>query len=387
MNLKKSLVILVIILLVLAVSLGSIYVYFLFNGKKILLDQVDKNLGVKAEMSSVRVVFPSWIVIDHFKVGDYLNVDQINVAPSFWGFLKGDIIFDSIVIRNPKFKIMRKKDGGIDLGFVLYKKGKIILPWRSTPKVEAVSQQFVAASVATSQRKHKRLFYFGQLKVIDGSGEFIDQALLQETPFVTRLAHVNVDASRVSLLTPLKMQFKLKGDFTSEKGETVGDVSSSGWVDIVTKDMDVKTQINHLHLINFEPYYKKYLKQDLKSGDMLLTAATTAVNNDLKADCHMELTNVAFVTSQEATVTEAKDIAVLMVQSMLTTQGQAVFDFSFKTKLDNPKLEHIKLKGNFFQAGMKDMMSHPEESQAKIEEISKQFKDIGKEFKKMFKSK
>jgi hypothetical protein len=384
---KKSFIVLLVVSLIFVLAVGSVYVYFLFNGKKILLEQIEKNLGVKAEVSSLNVVFPSWIVIDHFKVGDYLNVDQISVAPSFWGFLKGDIVFDSIIIRNPKFKITRKKDGGIDLGFAIYKKGKIILPQKSVPKVEAVSQQPVAASVTTPQRKHKKLFYFGQLKVINGSGEFVDQALLQEAPFVTRFARLNLDASRTSIITPLKMQFKLKGNFTSENGETVGDVSSSGWVDITTKDMDVKTKINRLRLVNFGPYYKKYLKQDLKSGDMFLTAATTASNNDLKADCHMELANVAFTNPQEYTTMNAQDIGALMIQSMLTTQGQAIFDFSFKTKLDNPKLEHIKLKGSFFQAKMKDMMSHPEESQAKIEEISKQFKDIGKEFKKMFKSK
>lgn len=386
MKLKKSLIILVVLFFFFVLLTASVYLYFLFNGKKILLDQIGKNLGVKAEASALRVVLPAWIIIDNFKIEDYLKVAKITVSPSFLGFLKGDIIFNSIIVERPQLKVTRKKDASLDFGIAVYKKGKFILLQKavSPEKTKAPIQANISSAARHPLRQ--KVFYFDKLKVTGAAVEFIDMALPTETPFVTRLANCNIDASRVSLLQPLRMQFNGDGEFISEDSQRVGDFNTSGWIDLLTKDTDAKLQIDSLRLVYFGPYYKKYLKRDLKSGDMLLAVKATSSNNELTADCHIELTNIVFANPEEATATaETADVAAFAIGSMLTTEGKAIFDFSFKTKTDNPKLENIRLKGSFFKTRVEDMMSHPQETIEKMEKIGKDFKAIGKEFKKIFK--
>jgi hypothetical protein len=122
---------------------------------------------------------------------------------------------------------------------------------------------------------------------------------------------------------------------------------------------------------------------------MFLTGAFKSKDNDLNVDCHVELNNISFVESEVSPEgekeLEVRDLTHLAFDSMLSAEGGIVFNFSFRTKMNLPRFENIKIKGNFFQSKIQAALSNPEKTAEDFKKMGEEFKAIGKEFKKMFK--
>ena len=122
---------------------------------------------------------------------------------------------------------------------------------------------------------------------------------------------------------------------------------------------------------------------------MRLAAYLRSKNNDLKADCHLELSQISFkqmpepASPSEETNAKTEDLTYLVFDSLLSSQGGLVLDFSVRTKMDRPRFEHIKVKGAFLQS----LGAQMPQATGDYKEIGKQFKSIGKQFKSMFKNK
>ena len=73
---KKIIKVLLILIAVFILAMAGACAYLLLNGREILSSQIEKNLGVKARMSSLRVVFPSSFIIEDLSLGDNIKIRE-----------------------------------------------------------------------------------------------------------------------------------------------------------------------------------------------------------------------------------------------------------------------------------------------------------------------
>ena len=381
MAIKKIFKILGIIIVIFVLLLAAISTYFLFNARTILVSELKKNLGVEVSISDLKVILPNSIVIENFAIADAVHIEKIAVAPSFFGFLHGDIVFNSILLEKPRLTVTRLPEGVFDFGFKI------------PQKTENASVQQVQVQKPSGASSERPRFYFDKLKIKDATISLIDKATPSGEIFQMKLTSANLDVSRVSLLDLSRFRFDGQTVLMSLSGTGAGELKSSGWIDVLARDMDAKVEAKGMSMSFFAPYYKKYIKKEIASGDIAFLADLKSKANDLTANCHVELNKVAFKEGTQAAEPTPEiekgqmDLTALAFDSVLSSQGAAVFDFSIRTKLDHPKFEKIRLKASFLQSNISQILNQPsQKTEEDFKNIGKQFKSIGKEFKKIFKS-
>ena len=352
--LKRLLIILVVIVLIFA----GVAVYFLANAKRIVLSKMEESLGVPVQATAFRMTWPLSVEIEGLTVGKNIQVQRLQVVPGLAGMLSGGLVFDSILIDRPAVKVVRSANNAIDIG----------LP--------ACKQQ------------SKVSFVMRKLDVESGKVEFVDASFAQ--PLTLFVDQIKAHAKQASLVQLTHIDFDASASVTNVRGERAALAEAKGWIDWLPKDLNATITISAVDMPSFSPYLKQRIKRDIQTGNAQATADLKAEHNDLKAQCHVELSNVSFRVEGEAAagqgvVPNFSDMTSLTLNSFLSAEGGAVFDFSIRTKLDHPKFENLKIKGSFLQSQIQSAMANPEQAAEKYQQIGQQFKEIGKEFKKIFK--
>ena len=359
---KKAFKIIFIIVLVAVLLLAAGLAYVVLNARGIILPRLEKSLGVSVSASAVRLSWPLAAQMDDLVVGRTIKVKRAEVVPGFTGLFTVGVVFDRITLQGPSVKVTRTGKDTFDFG----------LP------------------AAGDRKKPLASFIVRRVILKGGRVEFVDQSL-DGGPFTLYVDDLNAEARQVSLLQPTRIQVRASGVVNTAQAEKAGSVRMEGWLDWIPRDCDAVVTLDNINLAYLAPYYKEFLKKDLKSGQLQATANMKAVHNELKVDAHVELTGVALkedAPAGEAGQAEAagiKDLTYLAFDSILSSEGKVVFDFSITTKLDAPKFEHLKIKGSFLQSRIQAAVANPEKAIEQYKEIGEQFEAIGKEFKKMFK--
>lgn len=399
MNFKKLLGILILLFSIFVLFIISVCLYVRVNGRTIILTELEKKFGVKAGISGFHVGFPLSIVVKDFVVKDKIHVDKITIVPSLFGFLKGDIVLNSCVLDKPHLKITRETNETFDFGVISYKPAEIAEKPASAQET-VLQKNAVVVSHLSKKPKHARNFYLKRLKIKNAVIDFVDKATGSGEDFCLRLDEFNVNIFQASFLSLSKMRLSAQGQLKSRQGVAVGSVELLGWFDYPDRDMDMKMQLKDARLAYLGPYYMKFFKEELESGNMLLSADLKSNHNALKADCHVELDNIAFKNNEGSAGknnVSAGDFAALAFDSILSTQGRMIFDFSIQTKMDRPRFENARFKGTFFENGMKAILSQGSQVAASVatgdtketvedfKKIGKKFENFGRQFKGMFK--
>jgi len=359
---KKILKIIFIIVLVAVLLLTAGLAYVVFNARGIILPRLEKSLGVSVSASAIRLSWPLAAQMDDLVVGQTIKVKRVDVVPGFSGLFTVGMVFDRIVFQGPYVKVIRTGKDTFDLG----------LP------------------SAGDRKKPQASFIVRRVILKGGRVEFVDQSL-DGGPFTLYADELNAEARQTSLAHPTRIRFRASAVVKTVKEEKVATLQGNGWIDWMPKDCDAVLALQNADLTYLEPYYRQYLQKDLQSGHLQAQATLKAVHNDLKVDTHVELMDIAF--KQEAPAAEGaqeqprdtKDLTYLAFDSILSSEGKAVFDFSITTKLDHPKFEHLKIKGSFLGSRIQAVVTNPQETIEEYKKVGEQFEAIGKEFKKMFK--
>ncbi len=339
-------------------------IYMAFNGRDILLSQIEKNTGLKVQIASLKVLLPDTIVAEDIKLSDSISIGRMEVTPSLIGLLSRQVVFNKLVIDSPEMTVTRKEDDSFDLGLVLPKQ---------------------------SGNKNKAVFYVNKLLISNGTVNFVDKGLVGQEPFVLKCSQIKADIHRPSVLQLFRMNFNVSGRLLGKDDSDVGQVVLNGWVDPINMDMESKLEAKNGRLLYFAPYYEKFFSKDLKSGDAALTVNAVSKKNDMTADCHIALTNVAFLEpegeeTQENQKVDLGNLAFMTFDSLLGPDGNLNVDFSVRTKMNNPKFENVKLKGTFFANRIEATFSKPPQQTIEdFKKVGEQFEAIGKQFKKIFK--
>lgn len=331
----------------------------MFFGNSILSGQIEKNLKLKGKAESLSLGFPFTINIKNLEIENLFRAERIYVSPSILGFLTGRIVLNRLGIIRPEITIIRNRDKTSNLP-VLEKKGK-------QPPV-----------------------LLAGLSVKDGKFVFIDKRI-DPGGYRVAVSGINADISKVAFPpTSLYTTFKLSAYMADKDNKPAGDISAGGWIDFGPKDMDGKIEFKNIDALLLAPYYRAIISTEkLRSAQLNFTSDLKAKNNDLVAKCHAEFANIDY---EKPVPVEGQEQKIDLVPSILNifsdASGKAVFDFTIRTKLDNPRIDTVSLKEQAVKSAVKNVAAQPVEMIIdKAKEVAEQFKEIGKSIEDIFKKK
>jgi len=210
--------------------------------------------------------------------------------------------------------------------------------------------------------------------------------------FQTMFKNINASVARVTLpITSLNTQFKADADIATATGETLGEATSSGWVDLMEKNLDADLEVKDLEIIYFAPYYGNFISErKILSAKVNLASKLKAENNDLEIDSHFRLSNLIY--AQEGQIQEqwlpSLDLVKNALDLFTDKKGNLELEFSLKTKLDRPNISVEQFKKVILEAAMRNLANQPlDQTIDKVQQTIKQFEDFGKEMQKIFKGK
>lgn len=345
------------ILLILAALYLLLNAALLAFGKAIIISQIEKNLKTKASLEKVTFGLPLSINVDKLNIEGLLKADSISASPSILGFLAGKIVLSDLKLIRPEITLTKSADGKLNL-----------------PQFEAKGKQ-------------PPLLLAG-LKIKDGKFIFVDKKL-DPSGYRVVVDKINVNISKVAFPpTSLYANFEASAVLVNGANQPAGQAAASGWIDFGPKNMDGKFELKDVEAAVLAPYYQNIVPgKKLGSAKLNFSAGLKAKSNDLLAKCHLEFSNVVYEKeAEEQDKKQTIDIFSEALGIFSDASGKLTFDFSINTKLDNPRLDLINLKGSIAQAAVENIAGQPSEDVIeKVKETAKKFKEFGKGLKDIFK--
>lgn len=338
--------------LILNVALGAF-------GKAVIVGQIEKNLKTKASLERVTFGFPLSMHISKLEVGDLLKADTISVSPSILGFFTGKIVLNELRITHPEITVIKSSEGKLNL-----------------PKYE-------------SKGKPPPILLAG-LKAKDGKFIFIDKKI---NPGGHRVVVKDINANIAKAAFPptsLYAKFNVSASLADNSGNPSGSALASGWIDLGHKDMDGRIELKDIDGSSLAPYYQNIIpSKKLLSAKLNFTADLKAKHNDLTARCRAEFSNLAYERpGSSGDRGEVSDIIPTILNIFSDDSGNMVLNFTINTKLDNPRIDLVSLRGSIGQAAVESVASQPPQKVIeKVKEAAEEFKEIGESLKDIFKNK
>ncbi len=186
-------------------------------------------------------------------------------------------------------------------------------------------------------------FYVNHLLVRDGTFIFTDHAVSAEgLTLSARKVEIAIDninfapgGSRIS-------EFKIKAQVPWSQGKEVGTVTCAGWIDPVKKDIRGRLEVANIDALYLYPYYAEHVdleKTRIESAKLNFTSDINGLNNEVTAQCRLELTDIVFRerAAEESEERGEKIAAAVLDIFRALNQGKVVLEFSVKTRLDRPE--------------------------------------------------
>jgi len=350
---KKPIKIFIWVFAVFLVIFISASVYIAFNGRQLVVDQIEKNLKMKTSLEKISLSMPLSVHLTGLKIGDLFKADKITISPNIFSLFPGKIVLGSVTLVSPEVTLVQDSDGKLNI-----------------PKLEGGGG---APPVLVTG-----------LTVENGKINFIDKKVSPEG-LTTILSGVNGRISKVMMpLTSLSADFNLNAQVQSAEFKRIGDLSLKGWIDFRRKDMDAEFKVKDLDAVYFEPYYGDFLSEKkLLSADMNLDSTFKAKDNDLNIDTDLKLSGLVYAPEEPGTEQELSIFKLEKQALDLFTdkEGNLNLEFNIETKLDKPELAGKKLRKVILAAAAKNLINqNPGDVYEKV-------MDIGKQFEQMFKKK
>lgn len=191
-----------------------------------------------------------------------------------------------------------------------------------------------------------------RLIIKEGKLDFIDYTVgsdgIRITVIDINLNVVNAYMYPRSIVT----DFALSGKIPWQEGAEEGKFEIKGWLNLFKKDMQATVKITDIDGIYLYPYYAQWVdleKARIEKAKLNLTSNIQSTNNNLTAQCHLELTDIVFKPRpEEEQADKAEKIAAAVLDIFKTlNKGKIVFNFTIRTKMINPAFNFSEIKDAF----------------------------------------
>lgn len=331
--LKKVVLIAVLVFLVFTLIA---YVFLSFTGRQIAIREIERFTHEKVTVGSFYIVPPMDMEIKNLNIGELGKIDHLSISLSIPYLIFGKIGINRLVIDKPELNLHRDKEN-------------INVP-------VAVANNITASSTVRTKtgerprRKHRRII-LKRVFVKNGKLNFTDNAAGSSG---IKIVVKDVNFSLTNLLTSpfsSNTNFDLSGKIPWKEGKAEGKINAEGWIDFYKKDMKAKLKISDIDGVYLYPYYSAWVdleKARIASANLDFTSNINGKNNNVTAECHLELSNIVRKKKQveEGQKPENVSLSVLDIFKAMD-QGKVVLDFTLRTKMDKPELGFGSIKMAF----------------------------------------
>ena len=324
-------------------------------GKDILKAQIEKQLKVKVGLSSLYLSLPLNLEINNLSLGELAKIRKIKIYPSIIGLFSGKIILNNIALIKPEIALERKEDGSLNL-----------------PQLP--------------EQGNKQVFIAGFI-IKDGIVSVIDRRVNGE-PFSFSIKNININIYKANLLPyPLTIKYTLSAALSARPDTKEAQIGGSGLIDWSHKNMQGDFNMTDIDVLFFKPYFGKIVssQEQLATSKADFNADLSAQNNNLLIKCRLNVKNLASAKETAPEANSPELLASLGMDLLKNPQGEINLEFDIRTKLDNPRLDKISLKGSVFQNVLENALENPDKIKDTIKTIGEQLKEKG--FKSIFKDK
>lgn len=320
--------ILIIFLAGFALCFAIAYVYVLFNGKAIVISRLENLTGRKVTIDYIGVSPPLNLVVKNLNIEGLIRADSLSIAPSVFTLFSGTFIVDNL------------NASGLEVTYEKKFPSLSALPTNLVlVSAEMIKPVTPANPGAGTQSRRPVRFALRHVNIRNGKINFIDHTAGNGG---IRLAVKDVRFNLRNLyLFPhsAATNFKFTGRIPWQAEKEEGRIEAEGWLNLFKKDMQASVKISDIDGIYLYPYYATWVdleKTRIESAKLNFTSNIKGENNDVTADCHLELTDIVFKPRPaEETADKAEKIATAVLDIFkVLSKGKIVFNFKVKTTMD-----------------------------------------------------
>lgn len=318
----------------LAIFLSATYIFVLLRGKAIIIKKLEELTHKKVTIGYFDLKPPLNLVIKNLSVSGLANVDTIFISPSIPAFLTGKIALSSVRIIKPELTLERNHGQENNTSLVNVTEAAVI---PAAPAVLSVP----TIPVAIGKKRFPRVS-FRRFNIKGGKVNFTDHTVGKEGINIM-VTGINFNLNNIYVFpTTTITSFDLQGNIPWQEGKEEGKISVEGWINFAKKDMLAVLKIEGIDGIYLYPYYENWVdlqKARIESARLALSSNIHGLNNNVTAECHLELTDIMRkprLPEESAEKAEKITDAVLDIFKTMD-QGKVVLDFTIRTKMNRPE--------------------------------------------------
>ena len=298
------------------------FLFLSYQAVKFIEGRLQKVIGPGLTIAEIKVK-PTCLTArgiryeDPLSKGQFLQIEEVRIYPALRSFLKESLQIREVAMIQPSFFFSRSREGALSG------------PWMPVEKEKGreVSEKREEKGEESTQIKIDRF------RIQKGSVNFEDRKM-GEPPAQIRLRDLSFDIKDiryplVSHQSPLELEGKMEG-------QKEGSLSSKGWIDIKTSDMEMSFKAQGIDVKIFEPYYRKRVSASLESGYIDMETEVTVKERMINAPGRMRLSDLR-IKEGEGTIFY---IPARTLVSLLKKKGNRIeTKFLVKGNMDDPQFD------------------------------------------------
>jgi hypothetical protein len=332
---------LLILFIASSLCLIGLHLFLNLKGKDLLIQKLEEATKRKVSIGNLSTTFPFNISVKNLEIKGLLKIDDIYVSLGFIDLSRRSLGLALLKLNHPELIVERNAVAQPAPAAAAPPEAN--LPQKSETKPTdppaAVKQPFILPA-----------FYIDRFIVNDGTFTFIDKfAENEEISIKAQNLNIKVDNFNLSHGGSRITYFELKGKMPWRQGSEEGKIELEGWINLIKKDMRATLKIQDIDAIYFYPYYSGWVnleKARIEKAKLNFTSDINALNNDMVAQCHLELTDIVFKPRppEEEQKTAEKIATVVLDIFKALNQGKVVLDFTIRTKMTRPEFGFGNIK-------------------------------------------
>jgi hypothetical protein len=324
----------------------GLHIFVNIQGKSLLAKKLEATLNREVKIGSLVTSFPATINIKNIEAKDLFKIDEVVAAGGFFDIFRRSFKLSKLKISRPTVTLQK---GLVESPAEVFTPNENA---QAKTENKAATPDLNPVAIPQGEFLFPR-FFISHFIVNEGTINFIDRSISKDG-LVIKIEHLNIKVDNLnfgrggSYLT----DFELKGRIPWQEGKEEGKIEAVGWLNFPKRDMQATLKIEDIDGVYLYPYYSKWVdleKARIEKANLNFTSNIQGLNNNVTADCHLELTDIVRKPrSPDEPEEKAERItnAVLDIFRALN-QGKIVLDFTIRTKMDRPEFGFGNIKMAF----------------------------------------
>ncbi len=335
------------------------------KGKPLILKELraifkDQNVTIE----SVKATFPFNLTIRKLAIGDFARVDEIIAAGGALDIYKNHFSISDLSLKGLTLNVESVKGTRQEVPSSAVpaaasescpQTAELIIDNTNVKQLPEIVLPPVTDTISPPKQKFLVIKHIllEHLTVTDSTINYIDRNISEKgLAFTITGVSFNLQNLMYPPQSSVITSFEMTGAIPWGEGKEHGTLHLSGWANLFKKDIQAKVKIDDIDGLTFYPYYAQWVNLEntrIQKAKLAFNSDIQGLNNEVTADCHLELKEVAFKPRPpDEAAGRAEKIAQMIIGFLKSVNGgKIVMDFAVKTKMDCPQIGFGDLKVAF----------------------------------------